>query len=79
MEWSNSHYYYILGGIVGIVLPFIWEMKIRGLILPILNQTVLVKAWEPKYTILNFCYERHGVITFVLVILGASIGFLGIS
>jgi len=78
MEWSNSHYYYILGAIVSIGLPAIFEGKIRSLILPILNQTPLEKAWDMKYKILSFFYYRHKIPTFVLVVLGVIIGFFGL-
>ena len=78
MEWSDSYYYYILAGFVSVVLPFSWEGKIRGLILPILNQTPLVKAWNPKYKILSFFYYRYKITTFALVVLGIIIGFFGI-
>jgi len=78
VEWSNSHYYYILASLFGIVLPIIWEKGIRGLIFPILEQSTLEEAWQPKFRILNLFYYKYRIITFVLVGVGIIFGFLGL-
>ena len=78
MEWTNSHYYYILASLFGIVFPIIWEKGIRPKIFSILEQSTLVESERLKNRILGQIHWRYRVITFGLIGLGIIFGFMGL-
>jgi len=77
LELTNQQFYGILALVFGVILPVIWQFT-KKTFYGFLEKSVLVESERIQNKIIGFLYNRHTLVTFILVKIGVIFALISL-